>query len=406
LGDSNTVTTVIHVHIVDVEQGKRILKHKLGGYSHRGKVTALAWSPSGQSLACGGSQGLVEVLDVDSGRLQVSTKPHNAQINALSWSPDGRRLASSSEDRSVKVLGTPGSEELLMFSLEENSPIQLTWSPDGRRLAAATQSGTIHVWDASRGYEFSLEGPRRDELAWAYYQRSRGDGVDRPALREFLRLAPDTLGFWPERGHANARLGEFEQAAREFAKVIGPDVGLSYQPAYYRAFALLGAGDLEVYREVCASLVEHFIDSDVPSNTIYVTWLCVLSPTPPADSKTIVQMARTLYKREPPNDFQSLLIGASLFRNGQYDEAIHTLTTLAEKLERGGDTTDRFELACSQYFLALARHRQGHDFQARRYLTEAKRNSDEYRQITQEWTSLIVLDTLFQETETLLRVKN
>ena len=116
-------------------------------------------------------------------------------------------------------------------------------------------------------------------------------------------------------------------------------------------------------------------------------------------------MARAIHEYDPPDDSddsgdeQVLTIGASLFRDGQYGEAVDTLTTLAEKLDRGGDATDEFQLACAEYFLALARHQQGHDVQARRYLVEAIRHADAYRQVGHSWTSLVALDALQRETE-------
>ena len=407
VGGNSTVAHRIHAHIVDVATGKRILKHQLGGPIHTGNVTALAWSPGGQALACAGTQGLVEVLDVNSGHVDFSHKPHNAQIDALTWSPDGRRLASASQDVSLKVLAATGGAESLTFPFEKDNPKHLAWSPDGHRLAAATESGTIHVWDAGRGYEFSEDVSRRGELAVAYYQRAlpSGGAVERPALQEFLRLAPDTLGFWEVRGHANANLSEYGRAAQEFAKAIGRDLQLSFRPAHHRAFALLGAGDLDAYRDVCASLVVEFRDSDVPSNRGHVAWLCALSPNPPADSNTVLQMARAIHEHgslDDSGDDQVLTIGASLFRDGQYDAAVGTLTKLAEKLDRGGDATDEFQLACAEYFLALARHQQGHDFQARRHLAEAIRHADAYRHVGQNWTLLVALDALQRETEAAL----
>ena len=151
--------------------------------------------------------------------------------------------------------------------------------------------------------------------------------------------------------------------------------------------------------------MEEFRDTDVPSNRVYVAWLCALSPVPPTDAATGLEMVRAVQKHLIPGDdgdFQVLVSGASLVRNGQYDEAVGTLTTLAEKLDRGGDATDEYQLACAEYFLALARHQQGHDFQARRYLTEAIRYANAYRQVSHEWISLVALDALQREMEAAL----
>ena len=53
-------------------------------------------------------------------------------------------------------------------------------------------------------------------------------------------------------------------------------------------------------------LVKQFSDSDIPSNGNNIAWLCVLSPNPPVDSKTVLQMAQTVH--EFANDFEVLKI--------------------------------------------------------------------------------------------------
>ena len=178
----------------------------------------------------------------------------------------------------------------------------------------------------------------------------------RPQCANFYGWFRTPRGSGNSRGHANASLGEHEQAAEEFAKAIGPDLQLSYSPAECRAFALLGTSDLDAYREVCASLVEEFCDSDVPRTSVTSRGFAQLSPNPPAESKTVLNMARALHEYETTQDYGDkgfLTIGASLFRDGQYDAAVATLTTLADTLQRGGDTTDRHELACANSFSPL-----------------------------------------------------
>ena len=405
VGDNGSVKHHRHAHVIDVASGERILKHKLGSWSHSGSISAVAWSPDGRKLACGGSHGSVEVLDVDSRRVSFSVKPHNLPIDSLVWSSDGTRLASASQDWTVKVIEARDGAQLLTFPFEESNPTRVAWSPDGRRLAAATKDGTIQVWDAARGYEFSVDGSRRSELAWIHYRRGMAGGPDdEEDLREFLRLIPDTLGFWQERGHASAMLGHFDQAAREFGKATLPDVGLSYGPAYYRTLALLGKRDMDIYREACAFLVDAFSESDVPSNRGYIAWLCVLSPNPLVDSTKVVRMSRESHDHrgnENQHD-QVLTMGASLFRDGRRAAAVDTLTTLVDQLDRGGDATDRYELACAQFFIALARHDQGHEFQARRYLAEATRVSETLRQTNRYWPRTVVLDTLRREAEAVI----
>ncbi len=397
--DGNEKRT-IQAHIINANTGTRIIKHTLRDNLHGIHVDAVAWSLDRRMLACGCSEGRIDVVDAESGQLVTSCKPHNSNVNALAWSPDGRRLASGSRDGSVKVLAAQDGAELLTFTIEGDRPTHLAWSADGRKLAAGTANGNIQLWDASRAYEFHKRGSKGHELAWLYYgrARSRSGLVDEPALCEFLRLAPDRLGFWESRGHARATLGELESAAEEFAKAVGPEMQRSFDPAHSRALALLGAVNLYAYRTACAILIEEFHNSDIVSNQTNVAWLCVLAPNPAVDSTTVLQMAQVAVNGSRRN-FESMTLGASLFRDGQNDESVATLTTLADQLQAGDGTTDLFYLACAEYFLTLARHQQGHTFQARRQLNEANGHAEAFRQVSQSWTSLVALDALQREAE-------
>ena len=102
---------------------------------------------------------------------------------------------------------------------------------------------------------------------------------------------------------------------------------------------------------------------------------------------------------EDPGDMEKIYVGACLYRDGQYDRAVRTLTELAAKLERGGDSNEQYLLAYAQYFLALARFDMGHAFQARRLLGEANHTADELPQHLSRWywIRLVELDTLRRE---------
>jgi WD40 repeat protein len=65
-------------------------------------VNAAAWSPDGQLLATGGSDGSVR-LWAPNGTLLSLLKGHTGPIEALAWSPAGRLLASASDDKTIRL---------------------------------------------------------------------------------------------------------------------------------------------------------------------------------------------------------------------------------------------------------------------------------------------------------------
>jgi WD40 repeat protein len=72
----------------------------------RGKVTALAYSPDGSTLAAGDDQCQVMVWKVED-RSRIFPKwtwsRHGAKIACLAWSPDSTRVASGSGDNHIFV---------------------------------------------------------------------------------------------------------------------------------------------------------------------------------------------------------------------------------------------------------------------------------------------------------------
>jgi WD40 repeat protein len=78
---------------------------------HPGVAFAVVWSPSGERLVSGGSDGMLRWWEVDSGHCLRVREAHQGTVQALKVSPDGSMLASCGDDGAI-----------LLWDLESGEP--------------------------------------------------------------------------------------------------------------------------------------------------------------------------------------------------------------------------------------------------------------------------------------------
>jgi WD40 repeat protein len=130
----------------DAETGRQI-----SSISGMTQALEIAWSPSGNLAAVGGTDGLIRIWDIASGSVRDQlTFPMD--IGQIYWSPDENRIYLSTSGHSmVKVFkldhanfhlrGVPGGA---------GTP---SWSPDSKYFGASFLDGSIPIWDAETGEE-------------------------------------------------------------------------------------------------------------------------------------------------------------------------------------------------------------------------------------------------------------
>jgi WD40 repeat protein/serine/threonine protein kinase len=111
-------------------------------------VTCVAYSPDGRRVAAGRRNGVVDVWDVATGRLQIAVGNHTEIVRDLAFSPDSQFLASAGEDGGVRVISLATGQLIHTFPTPTPFLRKITYSPDGRYLAASDTLGTVQVWDA------------------------------------------------------------------------------------------------------------------------------------------------------------------------------------------------------------------------------------------------------------------
>jgi WD40 repeat protein len=117
------------------------------------RVSSLAFSPDGQSLACGVGREvrLYQVRSESSGRTVIS---HDGPVTSLAFAPDGKALYSGSHDRTARRVNFPSGMEVWRAHGYWEQVNSVAISSDGRLIAAGSSDGRC----ARRGIEAGARG--------------------------------------------------------------------------------------------------------------------------------------------------------------------------------------------------------------------------------------------------------
>ena len=146
-GDTNKG---IYLWAVALKQTKAILV----GHTDKYTTNSVAFSPDGNTLVGGGSDGTVRLWDVVSEELNTVLIGHSESVNSVAFSPDGSILASGSGDNTVRLWDMPSGQPKIILIGHLGGVNSVTFSPDGSTLASSATERTynmVRLWDVASG---------------------------------------------------------------------------------------------------------------------------------------------------------------------------------------------------------------------------------------------------------------
>ena len=118
---------------------------------HTDSVLTVAFSPSGNYLASGGSDGTVRGWYVRSGTLVDTFEGHGGAVRSVRFSPDGSTLASAGADKLIRLWDVWNGDFKGTLAGHLEPVDTIAFSPDGSMIASGSRDGAVMLWDFQTG---------------------------------------------------------------------------------------------------------------------------------------------------------------------------------------------------------------------------------------------------------------
>ncbi|MFN4258928.1 MAG: WD40 repeat domain-containing protein [Gemmataceae bacterium] len=110
-------------------------------------VWALAFSPDGKTLALGGSNAVIYLVNPADGKIIRPIPGHTGTITSLVFHPGGAVLVSGSKDRTVRLWNPANGQALKTLEGHQSWVQDVVFLVQGTRLASVSADQTVKLWD-------------------------------------------------------------------------------------------------------------------------------------------------------------------------------------------------------------------------------------------------------------------
>ncbi len=125
------------------------LRRKLIG--HKGFINDIEFSPDGKSLASGGDEGIVLVWNLKTYTQKAFLAERIGSITCVSFSRDGSLLAAGNKDGNIHLFEATTGNSTMTLTEHPEDIYQVLFSPKGDKLASSSWDGSVRLWDIHTG---------------------------------------------------------------------------------------------------------------------------------------------------------------------------------------------------------------------------------------------------------------
>jgi len=120
-------------------------EYKIG----RGEITAIAMSSDNRILAVGDNRGFVHFWNVGDKQRKHKVRCHSGKVAALSFHPDSHTVASGGADDKIYILNAIEGNEIACLKGHDDAINSVAFTSNGRHLISASNDLTIRWWDVN-----------------------------------------------------------------------------------------------------------------------------------------------------------------------------------------------------------------------------------------------------------------
>ncbi|MCP4645470.1 MAG: protein kinase [bacterium] len=138
---------------------------------HRGRVSAVAFSPVDDRMVSAGADGTIRIWDPRTEVQAIVIEQSHGTVKHAAFSRDGRRLATAARDGTVGLWDAESGAAVHVLTGHTRGAAYVSFAPDGRSLMSCGKDGLVIRWSVETGEIEGMCTGHAEEVGSAVYSQ-------------------------------------------------------------------------------------------------------------------------------------------------------------------------------------------------------------------------------------------